>query len=144
MSIFQFQNLRLEPSLEDIIEFVKDFSGSDDVHANSDLTVDVDIYGDDWDDLFESFAKKYQVDMTGYLWYFHTSEEGYGFNPFIKPPNRQVDRIPLTPNDLLRFARKKRWSIHYPEHKIITKRWDVAIVAIILFIVSLWFMWFKL
>lgn len=134
----------MEPTIEDIIDFIRTFSGNDEVHENSDLTRDVNIYGDDWDDLFESFAKKYQVDMTGYLWYFHTREEGFGFNPFLKPPNQQVEQIPITPNDLLRFARKKRWDLYYPEHNIVTKRWNVAIVAIILFIVSLWYIWFKL
>ncbi len=90
----------------------------------------------------ENYQKKFDVDMSEYLWYFHTEEEGQNFGAiFFKPPYMRVGRIPITPKILTKFAKSKKWSIDYPDHKLPKKRYDIKInffltILIVLAIIS--------
>lgn len=142
--IIYFKELMMEYSMEDIINFIEQ-SGfrSSTLEANTSLESDLGIWGDDLDELLEDYAKKFEVDMSPYLWYFHTKEEGYSIGGLLfKPPNKIVDHIPITIDILVSSANMGTWSVRYPEHKLPKIRKDitvdlfVAIVIIIILIVS--------
>jgi hypothetical protein len=112
----------------EIIEFIKEISGRKDIKPDADIFDEVGIYGDDFHEMIEKFATKYSVDMSGYLWYFHTNEEGHSFGSlFFDPPYKKVKRIPISPRILSEFATKGLWDINYPAHNIPKKRYDLII-----------------
>ena len=123
----------------DIVEFVRKNTGSNSITSETDIFRDGTV-GDDFHDLIENFAKTYSVDMTDYLWYFHSNEEG-SWNCigglFFNPPNKRVERIPVTPALLTEFANKRKWKLEYPKHNIPEKRYDILINRIFIFIVSI-------
>ena len=128
----------------EVIKFLQDLSGTKAVEPTSDIFNDIGMVGDDFHEMIEKFALKYSVDMTDYLWYFHTDEEGSSNSIgtlFFSPPYKCVDRIPITPAMLTEFANKGKWDISYPNHKIPTKRYDLivntTIIGIFLIIVMM-------
>ena len=115
-------------SIENIIEFIKDLSGTENVQKYSDIFGEIGMTGDDFHDMIERYATKYSVDMSDYLWYFHADEEGQSIGGhFFTPPYKSVKRIPVTPTMLTNFANKGKWDIQYPEHKLPKKRYDLLI-----------------
>jgi hypothetical protein len=113
--------------LTEIINFVKEISGIDEINPESDI-YELGVVGDDFHEMIEEYAKTFEVDMTKYLWYFHADEEGQNFGAlFFKPPYLRVDRIPVNPRLLSEFAENKKWCIDYPEHKLPNKRIDLII-----------------
>jgi acyl carrier protein len=60
----------------DIKKFLEDQVGCDDeeITESCDIVNDLGCYGDDFFELMFDFSKKFNVDMTPYLWYFHTKE----------------------------------------------------------------------
>ncbi|WP_437125369.1 DUF1493 family protein [Flavobacterium enshiense] len=132
--------------ITEILEFVKEFTGADNVTEESDIETEIGCYGDDFDELIEKYSKKFNVDVSSYLWYFHTGEEA-SFNIgsiFSKPPNELVKRIPVTPKMLLEFSEKGKWDIKYPMHKIPKIRYDMIINQIIFIGIIIWgiYYWF--
>ena len=116
------------------------------------LNLDSDIYkefgvdGDDFSDLMVSFSEKFNVDLSGFLWYFHYGEEGINIGAiFIKPPYNRVSRIAITPRILLEAVNTGKWPIEYPKHTLPKKRYDIIITW--LFFGALIFLsligWFK-
>jgi len=119
----------------EIIEFVKEYSGINNITDDTDI-FNAGITGDDFDELIEKFAKKYSVEMTNYLWYFHSNEDGWNTGElFFDPPYKRVKRIPVTPSVLTEFATKGKWDIEYPKHKIPQRRYDLLINKIISLVV---------
>lgn len=120
--------------LSEILQFVKEQTGSDEVFDNSDITEDLGVDGDDFDKLIGSFATKYNVDVSSCLWYFHCAEEG-SWNSiggvFFSSPDKKVKHIPVTPLMLSEFARKGRWDLQYPEHSLSKRRYDIIINQIL-------------
>ncbi len=102
--------------------------------------MDLGCYGDDFHELMEEYAKKFNVDMESYRWYFYTEEEGSSSigGIFFKAPNETVERISVTPEMLLEFANKKKWGIEYPTHTVPRKRYDL-LINIIVFVVVITF-----
>jgi len=99
-----------------------------DVKENSDIVNDLRITRDDLHDLMQLYAVKFNVNMNNYLWYFHTTEEGDPFSLgglIFPPPYKKVKRIPLTPNMLLDYAKKGNWELKYPEHRLMSRRYDI-------------------
>lgn len=120
-------------SIDGIIKFVECETGLDNVKVDTDIFHE-GVVGDDFHDLIEKYTEKYSVEMTDYLWYFHCDEEGASIGGFfIDPPNRRVDRIPITPLILLEFANSGKWKINYPEHKLPEKRYDIMINQFLVF-----------
>ena len=119
-------------STDEIVKFLKELSGSEEINESSDIFEDVGMVGDDFHEMIEKFSTHFSVDMTEYIWYFHTDEEGLNFGGlFFKPPYGLVDRIPITPSMLKDFANKGKWDIAYPIHKIPSKRPDLFINKIL-------------
>ena len=118
----------------EIIDFVKKNTGLDHLAADTDI-FSVGVGGDDFHDLIDEFAQTYSVDMTAYLWYFHSDEEGNNIGGlFFPPPYKRVKRIAITPLLLTEFANTGKWDIEYPNHKIPKIRYDTLIG---IFIVSI-------
>lgn len=127
-------------NLNEIKNFLEDYSGVHQESADTDILLDMGVSRDDFDEMIEKYAEKYQVDMSGYLWYFHSDEEGFGMGRFFfKPPYERVKRIPVTPKMLADFAVTKKWKIEYPHHKVPEHRPDLAFnkASIIVFLVIL-------
>ncbi len=119
--------------VEEIIIFLANLAGTDKIYSDSDIFKDVGMVGDDFHEMIEKYSKKYSVDMSGYLWYFHTDEEGSNGigGAFFTPPNERVERIPVTPSLLTNFANQQKWDIQYPEHTLPKKRYDLLVNTII-------------
>jgi len=126
-----------------ILDFVKDISGIDEINPDSDI-FKLGVVGDDFHELIDKYSETYKVDMTEYLWYFHTDEEGQNIGAlFAKPPYSRVDRIPVTPKLLSEFAKTNKWQMKYPEHKLPNKRVDtiinqILVIAFIIIILTIW------
>jgi hypothetical protein len=98
------------------------------------------IEGDDASEFMEAFAAQFGVDMSDYRWYFHHSEEGQNVGSvFFHPPDRRVQRIPITMHLLLEAIETKQWPVHYPEHVLPRVRWDVRFnqLLVLLFLLAL-------
>lgn len=126
--------------ISDILNFLEVQTGSEDVSENSDITNDLGVDGDDFFELIAEFGKKYQVDISSCIWYFHCAEEG-SWNSiggaFFKPPNHRVQHIPITPLMLLEFVKEGKWNLQYPDHKIPKRRYDIIVnqLIVLLFII---------
>ncbi|MBI1835859.1 MAG: DUF1493 family protein [Flavobacteriia bacterium] len=133
------QNKKLK---EQISKFISDITCCKNVKDETDIFLDLDVYGDDFDELIDNYSKEFNVDMESYLWYFHTNEEGQNLGGnIIKPPYERVSRIPVTPNMLFEFAKSGEWQVNYPEHKLPKKRYDIYINMTIFVIVILLIIW---
>ncbi|MBK7434198.1 MAG: DUF1493 family protein [Chitinophagaceae bacterium] len=132
-------------NLTDILNLVSKKTGCYDATGSSDIESDLGCYSDDFHELISEYSKTFTVDMTSYLWYFHTGEEGNNFGGyFFKAPYERVKRIPVTPDMLLEFANKGKWDLKYPPHKIPKKRYDILIntVLVLLAIAFAIYYWF--
>jgi hypothetical protein len=123
-------------SEQEIIDFLKVETCEDKITSETDIFNECGISGDDSHELIEKYHKKYNVDISNYLWYFHCDEEGMGSigGMFFKAPYKRVNRIPITPKMLTEFANSKRWKIDYPEHKLPKYRFDIIFNQIIIFL----------
>ncbi|MDH7460766.1 DUF1493 family protein [Chitinophagaceae bacterium 26-R-25] len=132
----------MEPTytLDEIVNLIAKKSGCDilEINADSDISNDLGCWGDDFHELIDEYALNFKVDMSSYLWYFHTEEEGYNSvgGSFFKPPNERVKHIPVTPQVLLDCANNGKWNIAYPPHALPKRRYDVLInqIVVLLFI----------
>lgn len=113
-------------SLTDIYKFISDLCGVkiSQLKPDTDLFADLGIDGDDFFELEAEFEKKFSVDMSSYLWYFHHGEEA---SPSIarllfKSSYPKVKRICVTPELLLESANAHHWILNYPEHKLTSQR----------------------
>lgn len=125
---------------EEIIQFLKEETYEDVITSDTDIFNDCGVSGDDSHELIEKYHKKYNVDISNYLWYFHCDEEGTTFitGMFFKPPHKRVTRIPITPKMLTDFANSKIWKIDYPEHNLPKYRFDILINQFLFLIILIW------
>jgi hypothetical protein len=122
-------------SEKNILTFLVDFTCQEKITLQTDIFLDLGIVGDEFEDMIDSYAKKFYVDMTGYLWYFHTNEEGADHSlggSFFRATYERVTRIPVTPKMLFEIANKGKWEIKYPEHTIPKRRYDLLIDNILI------------
>jgi hypothetical protein len=118
--------------LTDIKALIQDISGVYPDNPDTDIFKDIGLVGDDFHEMIEKYSEKYQVDISDYLWYFHTDEEGHNIGGlFYSPPYKKVKRIPVTPKMLTDFSETKKWKIEYPDHEIPTSRPDLKLNMII-------------
>lgn len=128
--------------VSEIIEFLKDRTGAGNVSENTDIANDLGVDGDDYDELIREFSKKYNVDVSSCLWYFHWSEEG-SWNSIggtiFQSPDKRVEHIAVTPIMLSEFTKAGKWNIEYPDHKLPKWRYDIIInqILVIVFILFL-------
>ncbi|MBI5282494.1 MAG: DUF1493 family protein [Candidatus Solibacter usitatus] len=115
---------------DDILDFVSSQVGGDraEITPETSLRDDFGVSGDDFGELVQAFAERFHVDMSGYRWYFHhEGEVGINIGAWFYPsPDKQVARIPVTPQVLLESANAGRWVVTYPPHKMDRIRWDLV------------------
>ena len=127
-------------SIDDIFDFVADEIGVDRTTLNpsTDINDELGVEGDDFSELIERYSDRFQVDMNGYLWYFHHAEEGFNIGGlFFRPPYDRVARVPVTPELLLEGANGGRWPLEYVGHKLPKKRWDLLVNQLLLVVIVL-------
>lgn len=90
----------------------------DEVINCEDIERDLGCTGDDFHELMDAYSDRFNVDMSGYLWYFHTHDETMATLNLMpgNPPSKQVERIPVTLNLLVDKALLGRWDLKYPPH----------------------------
>lgn len=102
---------------------------SDDV----DLFEQYGIDGDDAGDFMEGFVTRFGVNADSYRWYFHHRDEGTNFGALLyKPIYKRVNRIPITPDILVKAIETKQWPIKYPHHELPPVRWDIRVNQLLL------------
>lgn len=127
--------------MDEIIELIKEKTGANNVSENSELENDLGCTGDDFSELMEEYSKKFNVDMSNYLWYFHHYEEGMSTSFFYKSPAKAVTQIPVTPKMLHEFSKIGKWNVKYPEHTLPDNRFANLSykISLIIFVVILVF-----
>lgn len=122
----------------EISKLIEGYSGTTVIVPSIDIFEDLGVTGDDFHELIDKYSKKFNVDMSNYLWYFHTNEEGSSIGSiFYKPPNERVKRIPVTPQMLVDFIKTKKWEVEYPKHEKPNGRIDIYVnyILLILFLI---------
>lgn len=123
-------------TIEEIIDFIKITFNEKVVNPETDIVKDLKYYGDDLDSFLLAFSDKYNVNMDKYLWYFHSKEDGINLGAiFFKPPNKRVDRIPITPNTLLSIANLGFWDLDYPKITLPKRRYDMIVHNLFLLLI---------
>ena len=118
----------MQYAIEEICDFLADQTGTkrERIRDDTDITKDLGVDGDDWDDLLAAYRERFGVNLDGFLWYFHHGEEGFNlFGLVFWPPYWRVKRIPITPRILLESANQGHWCISYPPHTIPKHRYDM-------------------
>jgi len=105
----------------------------------------VGLTGDDVQDFMQAFAARFDIDTSGYLWYFHTEEEGFNIGgALFRSPDKRVTRISVTPRTLADAITRKTWPVAYPDHDVPEARPDrvvnrlvfVAVLAVFAFLLG--------
>ena len=126
-------------TINDILNLVKEKTGANNINPETDIFSDLGCVGDDFHELIDEYAKRFSIDMSGYLWFFHADEEGISVGGlFFKPPYEKVKRIPITPTILLHYANEGKWSMKYPAYKLPKRRFDLIINLITVIVVVIW------
>ncbi|MCG8493882.1 MAG: DUF1493 family protein [Sneathiellales bacterium] len=108
------------------------------LNLDSDISMEFGVYGDDLLELIDRYSIEFEVNIESFLWYFHSPEEAT--NPFrliFPPPDRRVERIPITPRMLFTFMETGNWDLEYPRHRLPARRWDIISLKIFLLTVGL-------
>ncbi|RYY94247.1 MAG: DUF1493 family protein [Chitinophagaceae bacterium] len=120
--------------LDDVLAFVRKKTEHPGAAPGSDLFADLHCTGKAFSSLVTDFGRAFNVDVSGYQWYFHTDEDDHSIGTMLfKPPNERVQRIPVTPEMLWVMANEGQWNIAYPEHEIPSSRADI-LINILLFL----------
>jgi hypothetical protein len=104
------------PTFEEVAAFVCEEACVRRSHLTeaTSLQDDIGLYGTDIDHLMSEYSKRFGVNLDGYIWYFHTGEDGFGIGALIfRPPDMRVKRIPITIGMLYEFAQVGRWNVQY-------------------------------
>lgn len=113
----------------DIYDFLAQQTGCEreKLTPETNLRDDLGVEADDFFELMDEFARRFNVDISGYRWYFHHAEEGInvGSALFI-PPYDRVTTLPVNPKLLLESANTSKWSLQYPPHRIPARRYDIV------------------
>jgi hypothetical protein len=118
------------PTFDEIATFICDEAGVRRSHVTeaTSLQDDIGLYGDDIDHLMLEYSKRFDVNLDGYIWYFHTGEEGFSPGALLfRPPDMRVKRISITIGMLYEFAQLGRWNVQCPEHSIPRWRTDILV-----------------
>lgn len=115
------------PTFEEVTELVKSVTAYDQpLTESTTLQSDIGVAGVDMDHLLAAYSKRFGVDLSSYIWYFHTCEEFWNIGGlFFPPPNMRVKEIPITLAMLHHFAVLGRWAVEYPPHEPPRHRPDI-------------------
>ena len=64
-------------TFDETTSFIRDRTGyRKSIEQDDNLDRDIGVYGDDMADFLDAYAERFDVDMSGYLWYFHAGGGG--------------------------------------------------------------------
>ena len=112
-----------------------------------DILHSVGCEGDDAAEFFEDFAQTFEVNMEGFLPYFHYIADEPPMYRRVYPvdsQNRAIREIPVSLDMLVSAAEAGRWELDYPNHKIWTSRAPhmvFAFMGVLLIVGWLVFLW---
>ena len=103
--------------IEDLIR--KQVGCNDLPPSDADLLDALRIDGDDVVDVISAFAMRFDVDLSGYRFYYHHSPEGFDLLTFVdmgffSSAAFEGRRIPITIALLEQAAMLGRWPVDYP------------------------------
>ena len=105
---------------EDIAEFVAAVRRcrQENIMPETTLAKDLGFDGDEAEALFEEFARRFSVDLSGIRWRRYFAPESWMLNPFVIlwPPSwREIreKKLPVRIADLLSAANSGRWNFPY-------------------------------
>ncbi|WP_106746310.1 DUF1493 family protein [Yoonia maritima] len=109
---------------EEILEHlsVYNFRGQDSFDL-SDVFIGNGIEGDDANELIDDFAKRFDVDMGGFLYYFHYVGDEPPGHRRVLPIDRHGQVYPFIPvslDILTASAEAGKWILAYPDHEVRT------------------------
>jgi hypothetical protein len=110
--------------LSDIVDFIKEKSGLENIAPSTDIYGELGFYGDDFLELIIEFSSRFYVDISSYLWSYHTSSEGEAIGDVLqdKTDVKLIQRIKINPLMLLDYANKGFWDFKYP-NKVLMKKY---------------------
>ena len=137
---------------DDILALAADYAGqAKDCAGQEDLLGVFGLTGDDASEFLEDYAERFDVDMSGMLWYFHYDANDLPRMPrHVLPIGADGMVLPLRPitlDDLVAAAEAGQWTVNYPEHRLRRSRWWVlnialvtgfALAALVLWVVERW------
>ena len=128
------------PRAEEINALVRKHTGAQGLLSEkTDLHGDLGLISLDLDEFLAEFAERFRVDLSGFLWYFHTDEDGVSPGRlFFAAPQDRVTRIPLRLALLYRAAELGRWPVDYPKHSLPPRRWDIVVNQFLAVAAALW------
>jgi hypothetical protein len=126
------------PTFEEVAELVRKVTTyRRELTEATTLQSDIGVAGDDMDELLTAYSKRFGVDLSNYISYFHTGEEGWNIGGlFFPPPNKRVTEIPITVGMLHRFALLGHWAVEYPPHEPPRNRPDIWINLVLLLAIT--------
>ena len=130
-----------------LVELIAESVGvqATEVLPGTDIEHDLGCVGDDFHELMDAYSTRFKVDMNDYRWYFHTQEEGMNLGSMdFPPPNDRVERIPVTPALLAKFAVQGSWGVAYPAHDLPEHRLDLTLNRVLLLLVVAWVIYWLL
>jgi acyl carrier protein len=129
--------------IDEIDALVRDHTGTRGVLSEeTDLHSDLGLTSLDLDEFLAEFAKRFDVDLSGFLWYFHTEEDDVSPGRlFFAAPQERVQRIPLRLALLYRAVELGRWPVDYPEHSLPRRRWDLVFNQCLAAGFAAWLVW---
>lgn len=108
----------------------------------TDLHSDLRLISLDLEEFLDEFAKRFDVDLSEFLWYFHTEEDGVSLGRlFFAAPQDLVTRIPLRLALFYQAVELGRWPVDYPEHSLPRRRWDVVVDQCLAAAMALGLLW---
>ena len=132
---------------EEALEALEALAGKRLPGPDDDLLGALGIEGDDANEFIEAYAEACEVDMSGFLWYFH-------YNADEPPGSRRVLPVlsdgtippyhPVTVENLVASAMAGHWVWDYPEHTIRHSRVFRAAFSLLLLLVfvgAVWIAW---
>lgn len=100
---------------EQVIKFIEQQTGCDNIQPDDDLYRKHGIYGDDWFEILDKYAATFQVDMHDHIWHYHNRPEGgLPILNRIWPEPSKEKYIPITAAMLTQYANKGKWNAIYP------------------------------
>jgi acyl carrier protein len=94
-----------------IIKLISDQTGvnTDQISLETRLNQDLDINGDDADELLSLYAEAFDVEMSGFQFQKYFQDEPHWLNFWRWIPGLRPNLDPITVRDLVEAARQKKW-----------------------------------
>jgi hypothetical protein len=111
---------------EEILAFLAVHQGRRPTAAEAcDLVGRFGMDGDDATEFLDAYAKRFAVNLDGFIWYFHHFDEPPNARRVfpVGPDGRDLPMIPITVDTLVSGAERGVWPITYADHRPVNRWW---------------------